>query len=92
MRLINYTKAGKPFWNMFSLAPVMGGDGKVRFFVGVQVDVTAKEMTPPTAKDDALFKAKSKGAAALVASSLGMVKVCLHTTCHQTVPPQTPDL
>ena len=49
VRLINYTKSGRPFWNMFTLAPVMGADGKVRFFVGVQVDVTAKEsMAAPT--------------------------------------------
>lgn len=33
---------------MFSLAPVFGQDGKVRYFVGVQVDVSAKDMAPPT--------------------------------------------
>lgn len=48
VRLINYTKTGQPFWNMFSLAPVFGQDGKVRYFVGVQVDVSAKDMSPPS--------------------------------------------
>eukprot|EP00227_Mantoniella_beaufortii_P008260 CAMPEP_0197586716 /NCGR_PEP_ID=MMETSP1326-20131121/8598_1 /TAXON_ID=1155430 /ORGANISM="Genus nov. species nov., Strain RCC2288" /LENGTH=641 /DNA_ID=CAMNT_0043151375 /DNA_START=273 /DNA_END=2194 /DNA_ORIENTATION=+ len=40
VRLLNYTKMGKPFWNMFTLAPVRDEDGNVRFFAGVQVDVT----------------------------------------------------
>ena len=40
VRLLNYTKHGKPFWNMFTLAPVRDESGKVRFFAGVQVDVT----------------------------------------------------
>lgn len=48
VRLINYTKSGQPFWNMFSLAPVFGQDGKVRYFVGVQVDVSAKDMSMPS--------------------------------------------
>jgi non-specific serine/threonine protein kinase len=40
VRLLNYTKQGKPFWNMFTLAPVRDHAGEVRFFAGVQVDVT----------------------------------------------------
>ena len=40
VRLLNYTKNGRPFWNMFTLAPVRDDEGKVRFFAGVQVDVT----------------------------------------------------
>ena len=40
VRLLNYTKHGKPFWNMFTLAPVRDESGKVRLFAGVQVDVT----------------------------------------------------
>lgn len=42
VRLLNYTKSGRPFWNMFTLAPIMDVDGKIHFYVGVQVDVTAK--------------------------------------------------
>ena len=42
VRLVNYTKSGQAFWNLFSLAPVLGSDGSVRYFIGVQVDVTAK--------------------------------------------------
>ena len=42
VRLVNYTKSGQAFWNLFSLAPVLDSDGNVRYFIGVQVDVTAK--------------------------------------------------
>jgi PAS domain S-box-containing protein len=45
VRLLNYTKQGKPFWNMFTLAPVRDEQGKVRFFAGVQVDVTVYKDT-----------------------------------------------
>jgi phototropin len=45
VRLLNYTKAGKPFWNMFTLAPVRDDQGVVRFFAGVQVDITAHDET-----------------------------------------------
>lgn len=37
VRILNYTKQGKPFWNMFTMAPMCDQEGKVRFFVGVQV-------------------------------------------------------
>jgi len=42
VRLLNYTKSGQAFWNLFSLAPVLDADGSVRFFIGVQVDVTSR--------------------------------------------------
>nr|AML76291.1 putative LOV domain-containing protein [Pteromonas sp. BC-2016] len=42
VRILNYTKSGRPFWNMFTLAPMLDSDGNARFFVGVQVDVTAQ--------------------------------------------------
>lgn len=47
VRLLNYKKDGSPFWNMFSLAPMMDIDGTVCFFIGVQVDVTSASETPP---------------------------------------------
>ena len=34
VRLLNYTKTGKEFWNMFTLAPVRDDQGVVRFFAG----------------------------------------------------------
>ena len=43
VRLLNYTKQGKPFWNMFTLAPVRDETGRIRFFAGIQVDTVYKE-------------------------------------------------
>lgn len=40
VKLLNYKKNGTPFWNMFTLAPIKDVDGAVRFYMGVQVDVT----------------------------------------------------
>lgn len=45
VRLLNYRKNGQPFWNMLSIAPMNDADGTLRFYIGVQVDVTAP--TPP---------------------------------------------
>lgn len=41
VRLLNYSKQGRPFWNMLTVAPIKDVEGKPRFLVGVQVDVTA---------------------------------------------------
>lgn len=46
VRLLNYKKSGKPFWNMFTLAPMADVDGNLRFIIGVQVDVTAADVAP----------------------------------------------
>nr|AML77533.1 putative LOV domain-containing protein [Acrosiphonia sp. BC-2016] len=43
VRILNYKKNRKAFWNMFSMAPMADVDGTVRFFIGVQVDVTGTE-------------------------------------------------
>ncbi|GFH26100.1 putative LOV domain-containing protein [Haematococcus lacustris] len=62
VRILNYTKSGRPFWNMFTLAPMSDSDGTTRFFVGVQVDVTAVQpgaplaSSKPTAADEANVK------------------------------------
>lgn len=37
VRLVNYTKSGKPFWNMFTLAPVRDHNSDIWFYIGVQV-------------------------------------------------------
>jgi PAS domain S-box-containing protein len=40
VRLLNYTKTGKAFWNMLTVAPIKDIEDRPRFLVGVQVDVT----------------------------------------------------
>ena len=42
--LLNYRADGTPFWNEVSVAPLMGADGELTHFVGVQNDVTARVM------------------------------------------------
>nr|AML77603.1 putative LOV domain-containing protein [Equisetum hyemale] len=41
VRILNYRKDRKPFWNLLHIAPVRNSGGKVAFFVGVQIDVTS---------------------------------------------------
>jgi len=43
VRILNYRKDGSPFWNMFSIAPVFDTNRAVRFFVGIQGDVTEEQ-------------------------------------------------
>lgn len=40
LTLLNYRKDGTSFWNLFSIAPVFGGDGACTHYVGIQQDVT----------------------------------------------------
>jgi PAS domain S-box-containing protein len=39
--LLNYTKAGKPFWNRVSLIPIVDETGELTHVVGLQSDITA---------------------------------------------------
>ncbi|KAI4340395.1 hypothetical protein MLD38_025235 [Melastoma candidum] len=38
VQLINYTKGGKKFWNLFHLQPMRDQKGEVQYFIGVQLD------------------------------------------------------
>ena len=38
--LLNYRKDGETFWNRFFIAPLRDSEGKVTYYVGVQVDVS----------------------------------------------------
>ncbi|KAJ3087257.1 hypothetical protein HK102_011485, partial [Quaeritorhiza haematococci] len=38
--LLNYRKDGRPFWNLLLIAPLADENGKVRYFLGAQIDVT----------------------------------------------------
>jgi hypothetical protein len=39
--LLNYKKDGTPFWNALHVSPVRDADGRLEYFIGVQLDVTA---------------------------------------------------
>nr|AML76491.1 putative LOV domain-containing protein [Odontosoria sp. BC-2016] len=46
--IINYTKQGKPFWNLFHMAPVYSKeDGRVVHFVGVQTSIISNSDQSP---------------------------------------------
>ncbi|KAM1205607.1 hypothetical protein ACFX2I_006408 [Malus domestica] len=38
VQLINYSKSGKKFWNVFHLQPMRDQKGEVQYFIGVQLD------------------------------------------------------
>ncbi|KAI7840688.1 hypothetical protein COHA_005610 [Chlorella ohadii] len=40
VKLQNYTKGGKSFWNLLTVAPILDGKGHPRLLVGVLMDVT----------------------------------------------------
>nr|AML79158.1 putative LOV domain-containing protein [Ricciocarpos natans] len=38
VQLLNYTKSGKPFWNLFHLEAMKDNKGELQYFIGVQLD------------------------------------------------------
>nr|AML77216.1 putative LOV domain-containing protein [Syntrichia princeps] len=38
VQLLNYTKSGKPFWNLFHLQAMHDQRGELQYFIGVQLD------------------------------------------------------
>nr|AML77595.1 putative LOV domain-containing protein [Dipsacus asper] len=38
VQLINFTKSGKKFWNLFHLQPMRDQKGELQYFIGVQLD------------------------------------------------------
>nr|AML79589.1 putative LOV domain-containing protein [Asteromonas gracilis] len=76
VRILNYTKSGRPFWNMFTMAPMSDSDGRTRFFVGVQVNVTAGQLGGPppawqkTVSSEEMYKGQGTQVAGFVNSAL----------------------
>eukprot|EP01025_Chloroclados_australasicus_P021632 TRINITY_DN22702_c1_g1_i3.p1 TRINITY_DN22702_c1_g1~~TRINITY_DN22702_c1_g1_i3.p1 ORF type:complete len:783 (-),score=85.28 TRINITY_DN22702_c1_g1_i3:1249-3432(-) len=83
VRILNYTKTGEPFWNMLSIAPMKDIDGNTRFYIGVQVNVTAVEKQetprpyqPPTLLQNVPQKAEAtKVFIKEISSALQLMKV-----------------
>nr|AML77606.1 putative LOV domain-containing protein [Equisetum hyemale] len=40
VQLLNYTKSGRRFWNLFHLLPMRDEKGELQYFIGVQLDGT----------------------------------------------------
>nr|AML79211.1 putative LOV domain-containing protein [Synsepalum dulcificum] len=62
VQLINYTKSGKKFWNVFHLQPMRDLKGEVQYFIGVQLD--GSELLEPL--HNCIPEAKAKESAKLV--------------------------
>ncbi|CAM0152363.1 unnamed protein product [Urochloa decumbens] len=58
VQLINYTKSGKKFWNLFHLQPMRDQKGDVQYFIGVQLDGTER-VRDAAAKDGAVLVKKT---------------------------------
>ncbi|KAL6658180.1 hypothetical protein ACP70R_003766 [Stipagrostis hirtigluma subsp. patula] len=58
VQLINYTKSGKEFWNLFHLRPMCNEKGDVQYFIGVQLDGTER-VADATARDGAILVKKT---------------------------------
>nr|CAB3488798.1 unnamed protein product [Digitaria exilis] len=54
VQLINYTKSGKKFWNLFHLQPMRDQKGDVQYLIGVQLDGTERARDA-AAKDGAML-------------------------------------
>lgn len=39
VRILNYTKRGDAFWNLFHMVPIFASDGRVMHYVGVQTPI-----------------------------------------------------
>nr|AML77845.1 putative LOV domain-containing protein [Zygnemopsis sp. BC-2016] len=49
VKILNYTKSGRPFWNLFHLAPIYSPeDGRVLHFIGVQTEIALSASSDET--------------------------------------------
>jgi len=74
--LLNYRKDGTTFWNAFHLQPVQDSTGQVKFFIGIQCDVTSLLLVPDPSSnlDEAVLretKRKSEETARRLAEDIG---------------------
>ncbi len=59
--LLNYRKDGSSFWNQVVVSPVLGADGEVTHFVGIQADVTER-VEAQISREEQLAAARDDGA------------------------------
>ncbi|MCC7479577.1 PAS domain-containing protein [bacterium] len=49
--ILNYRKDGTAFWNQLSLTPVLAADGSLKYYVGVQLDVSQRKQLEQMQRD-----------------------------------------
>ncbi|XP_039029474.1 phototropin-2-like [Hibiscus syriacus] len=69
VQLINYTKNGKKFWNLFHLQPMRDQKGELQYFIGVQLD-GSDHIEPLRSR---LFETTKQQSAKLVKATAGNV-------------------
>lgn len=57
--ILNYRKDGVPFWNALQISPVRNAEGQVVYFIGSQVDVTARKAAETALEAAAAEQAKT---------------------------------
>ncbi len=82
--ILNYRKDGAPFWNALQISPVHNAEGELVFFIGSQIDVTARRQAEDNlARDrDGLESAVSEKAAA-AEQALAERTALLHEVDHR---------
>ncbi|WCK55860.1 PAS domain S-box protein [Aneurinibacillus sp. Ricciae_BoGa-3] len=55
VEMLNYRKDGEPFWNELSITPVFDEEGKLLYFVGLQIDVTRRKLAEQQLKKELEF-------------------------------------
>jgi PAS domain S-box-containing protein len=53
--IVNYKKSGEKFWNHLSMAPLFDRNGTVRYFIGVQYDITPLKEKQIALEEQTLF-------------------------------------
>ncbi|MEW6491591.1 MAG: PAS domain-containing protein [Cyanobacteriota bacterium] len=51
--LLNYRKDGQPFWSELKISPMFSDQGKLLYFVGVQTDITQRQLSQKKIKEQA---------------------------------------
>ncbi|KAK8844521.1 hypothetical protein IAR55_006367 [Kwoniella newhampshirensis] len=61
--LLNYTRTGRPFWNLLNMIPLKSASGAVEYLLGAQIDVTTAMSTsrPFETLQDIAKSGKSRG-------------------------------
>ena len=75
--VLNYRRDGTPFWNALQISPVRAADGQIVYFIGSQVDVTARKAA------EAALEAAAEAQARTAQQALADRTALLHEVDHR---------
>ena len=72
--ILNYSRAGEPYWVLMHISPIRAGDGRIQRFVAIQTDITERKRT-----EDRMRQMEQEQAwqAALFRTSLDTLSECV---------------